>query len=71
MRSTAICRIADLAHLPNTFAYRKINYPKNLPINDAAALPHAGILALQGLVEKGKVKSGQRVLINGGGGGVF
>ena len=44
--------------------------PSNMSYNDAAALPHAGLLALQGLVEKGKVKSGQSVLINGAGGGV-
>ena len=44
--------------------------PSNISHNDASALPHAGLLALQGLVEKGKVKSGQRVLINGAGGGV-
>jgi len=44
--------------------------PSNMSHNDAAALPHAGVLALQGLVEKGEVKSGQRVLINGAGGGV-
>lgn len=37
---------------------------------EASALPHAGLLALQGLVEKGKVKSGQSILINGAGGGV-
>lgn len=44
--------------------------PSNISFNDASALPHAGILALQGLVEKGKVKSGQSILINGAGGGV-
>ena len=44
--------------------------PSNISYNDASALPHAGLLALQGLVEKGKVKSGQSVLINGAGGGV-
>jgi len=44
--------------------------PSNMSYNDAAALPHAGLLALQGLVEKGKVKSGQNILINGAGGGV-
>jgi NADPH:quinone reductase-like Zn-dependent oxidoreductase len=44
--------------------------PSNISFNEAAALPHAGLLALQGLVEKGKVKSGQRVLVNGAGGGV-
>jgi NADPH:quinone reductase-like Zn-dependent oxidoreductase len=44
--------------------------PPGISHNDAAALPHAGILALQGLVDKGKVKSRQRILINGAGGGV-
>jgi len=44
--------------------------PSNMSHNDAAALPHAGVLALQGLVEKGEVKSGQTILINGAGGGV-
>ena len=44
--------------------------PSNISFNDAAALPHAGALALQGLLDIGKVKSGQRVLINGAGGGV-
>lgn len=44
--------------------------PANISFNDAAALPHAGLLALQGLVDKGRVKPGQRILINGAGGGV-
>jgi len=44
--------------------------PAAISHNDAAALPHAGLLALQGLVELGKVKSGQKILINGAGGGV-
>ncbi|MDR9366736.1 MAG: NAD(P)-dependent alcohol dehydrogenase [Balneolaceae bacterium] len=44
--------------------------PSNISYSDASALPHAGVLALQGLVEKGKVRSGQSVLINGAGGGV-
>lgn len=44
--------------------------PSNISHNNASALPHAGLLALQGLLQKGKVKSGQSVLINGAGGGV-
>jgi NADPH:quinone reductase-like Zn-dependent oxidoreductase len=44
--------------------------PSNISFNTAASLPHAGLLALQGLLEKGKVKSGQNILINGAGGGV-
>ena len=53
--------------VPEKFLYKK---PSNISYNEASALPHAGILALQGLVEKGKVKSGQNILINGAGGGV-
>ncbi len=44
--------------------------PANMSHVDAATLPHAGLLALQGLVAKGKVTAGQSVLINGAGGGV-
>lgn len=44
--------------------------PSRINDNDAAALPHAGLLAFQGLIEKGKVKPGQNILINGAGGGV-
>jgi len=44
--------------------------PASVSHVDAAALPHAGLLALQGLLDKGKVKAGQSVLINGAGGGV-
>ena len=44
--------------------------PPNISFNEASALPHAAILALQGLVDMGKVKSGQHILINGAGGGV-
>lgn len=44
--------------------------PKGMPFEQAAALPHAGLLALQGLVELGQLRPGERVLINGAGGGV-
>jgi len=47
-----------------------VQKPSNISHHDASALPHAGVLALQGLVETGKVTSGQSVLINGAGGGV-
>ncbi|MGS2740834.1 NAD(P)-dependent alcohol dehydrogenase [Sinomicrobium sp. M5D2P17] len=44
--------------------------PSNLSFNEAAALPHAALLSLQGLMDMGKIKSGQNILINGAGGGV-
>ncbi len=43
--------------------------PEGLSFELAAALPQAGCIAMQGIRDKGGVKSGDRVLINGGGGG--
>lgn len=44
--------------------------PDELGFETAAAIPHASILALQALRNIGKIKQGQKILINGGGGGV-
>ncbi len=44
--------------------------PRNLTFEQAAAIPVAGVTALQGLRDKGQVRPGQRVLIYGAGGGV-
>ncbi len=44
--------------------------PTNIPIEEAAALPLAGLTALQALRDTLKVKPGQRTLIVGGTGGV-
>lgn len=43
--------------------------PKHLTFEEAAAIPQAGVVALQGLRDKGKIQSGQKILINGAGGG--
>jgi NADPH:quinone reductase-like Zn-dependent oxidoreductase len=44
--------------------------PANLGFEQAAAVPLAGLTALQGLRDHGRVRPGQRVLIVGAGGGV-
>jgi NADPH:quinone reductase-like Zn-dependent oxidoreductase len=43
--------------------------PAGLTYEEAAALPQAGAIALQGIRDIGQVQPGQRVLINGAGGG--
>src|SRR5207248_10836997 len=44
--------------------------PANLTFEQAAAVPVAAVTALQALRDVGKLKSGQKVLINGAAGGV-
>ncbi len=44
--------------------------PRGVSFEQAAALPIAGLTALQALRDKGQVQRGQRVLINGAAGGV-
>jgi NADPH:quinone reductase-like Zn-dependent oxidoreductase len=44
--------------------------PAGMTFEDAAALPQAGVLALQGIRHKENIQAGQKVLINGAGGGV-
>jgi len=44
--------------------------PANLTFEQAAAVPMAGLVALQAVRDHGSVRAGQRVLINGASGGV-
>lgn len=47
-----------------------VKKPDKISFEEAAALPHASLLALQGLMETGKLSEGEKILINGAGGGV-
>ena len=44
--------------------------PVSMTFNEAAAIPQAAMLAVQGLLDKGQIQQGQKLLINGAGGGV-
>jgi len=44
--------------------------PAGMTFEQAAAIPQAAMLAVQGLRDKGQIRPGQRLLINGAGGGV-
>ena len=47
-----------------------VRKPARMTFEQAAALPQAGQLAVQGLFAAGPLKTGQKILINGAGGGV-
>jgi NADPH:quinone reductase-like Zn-dependent oxidoreductase len=58
---------AEYACMKENWLARK---PAGITFEQAATIPQAGLLALQGLRDVGKIKTGQKVLINGAGGGV-
>jgi len=58
---------AEYACVPAASVARK---PAGMTFEQAAAIPQAGMLAVQGLIDVGGVRSGQKLLLNGAGGGV-
>ncbi len=47
-----------------------VSKPTKMTFEEAASIPHASALAYQGLIDVGKLQNGQKILINGAGGGV-
>ena len=47
-----------------------VRKPENVTFEEAAAVPIAGLTALQSLRDKGQIRPGQRILVNGAAGGV-
>jgi NADPH:quinone reductase-like Zn-dependent oxidoreductase len=58
---------AEYVCAPEKFIAMK---PANISFEASAAIPLAGLTALQALRDSGKIQAGQKVLINGAGGGV-
>jgi len=66
----SVCGFGSFAEYVTVPADAVVKKPSNVSFEEAAAAPLASITALQGLRDKGKIHSGQKVLINGASGGV-
>jgi NADPH:quinone reductase-like Zn-dependent oxidoreductase len=64
------CRGGAFAELASAGEGKLAAKPGGVSFAQAAALPVAGLTALQGLRDRGRLQPGQRVLINGAGGGI-
>ncbi len=58
---------AEYVCAPESCLARK---PARMTFEQAAAIPQAGMLAVQGLIDVGRIQYGQKLLLNGAGGGV-
>lgn len=65
--SSGFGAFAEYACVPAASVARK---PAGMTFEQAAAIPQAGMLAWQGLIDVGRIRSGQKLLLNGAGGGV-
>ena len=57
-----------IAEYACTHGRTMIRKPPGLTFEEAAAIPQAGVIALRGICDTGRVQPGQHVLINGAGG---
>ncbi len=64
---SAFCAFAEYACVPEKSCL--VPKPAGMTFEQAAAVPEAAFIALSALRDKAKVEEGQKVLINGGGGG--
>jgi 2-desacetyl-2-hydroxyethyl bacteriochlorophyllide A dehydrogenase len=64
-----VCRGA-FAEYACALESKLVTKPDNVTFEQAAAVPVAALTALQGLRDRGRIRNGQKVLINGAAGGV-
>ena len=67
LSSSGFGAFAEYACVPAASIARK---PAGMTFEQAAAIPQAGMLAWQGLIDVGRIQTGQKLLLNGAGGGV-
>lgn len=70
MGDVAVARFGAFAEYVTAPAGAFIPLPEGMSFNSAATLPLASVVALQGLRDKGNIKPGDKVLVNGASGNV-
>lgn len=67
---TALCGFGAFAEYVSVPANILTHKPSNISFEEAAAVPEAGLVALQALRDAGKIREGQEVMIYGASGGI-